>query len=1199
VLPSIISDLSACPTPEKGWEIPEEVSSQLADPDFFKRRPVDLLIGGGIFFDVLGIERRPFNLETLWLQNSQFGWIVTGELRASCLAGVNSFGASLETVWKALHLEEDMNYGRLSKPNSKILEEKEVVQHFQNTAIRNADGRFVLRLPIKMNADKLGDSITMATSRFLSVERRIQKDPYLCTEYIRFMQEYLEMGHMQEVRNEPSIPSNSYYLPHHAVQKTSSLTTKVRVVFDASARTSSGISLNDILMRGPIVQEDLFAILSRFRRHQHVITSDIEKMFRQVAIAEPDWDLQRILWRNNPSESLRTYRLVTVTYGTTPASYMTTQCLVKLAEEFCEHYPKASTVIKQDFYMDDLMTGCDTEAECYRLQQEVSMILNSAKLPLRKWCSNSQAVLQCISKEEQDPLFTLNINDDDTVKSLGLCWKPIADEFHFQITDVPENCNLTKRTLLSQLNRIFDPLGFLTPVLVKGKIFLKQLWQLRIDWDTPLQEDLQRKWVSYYEDLQILKNLSIPRKSIFSISQKIEMHGFCDASLEAYGACIYVRSLGHDGIWHSQLLCSKTRVAPLKGITVPRLELNGAHLLVQLVVKISDAWKINPLEFQLWTDSMVVLSWLNSDSSRLKTYVSNRVTQIIEVSNPSQWRHVKTNDNPADIISRGVRAQELSTSTIWWHGPFWLSESTDCWVSTPIQPILEAELPEQRPLRLALLVTSPIKDLVNSYSSWPRLVRAVGWILKFIEYVGSKREEPRAKYLTVQNLRAAQRALLQTAQEEAFGKEIAALQQQKDVSHRSKLKSLNPLLKNKLLVVGGRLEYAMITAEQRTPIILPADHRVTRLIFIERHRSLLHCGPLALLADVRRQYWPVRGRLTARSVVKRCVDCVRAKPKFQHPLMAPLPKQRVTCTRPFTNTGVDFAGPLTIRSGIRGRPGKKAWIAIFVCFSTKAAHIEAVEDLTSSAFIASLRRFCSRRGKPDKIWSDNGTNFVGARRELTTFTRGIESLSAAEDINWHFNPPSTPHFGGIWESCVKSAKHHLSRIVKDAHLTLSELQTLLCQIEACLNSRPLSPLSSSPDDLEPLTPAHFLIGGPITLPPEPDLTSQQLSGLRRWKLVQALMQSFWTRWTSEYLPQLQVRGKWTTATKPLAVGDVVIVREDNMAPCKWKMARITHLHPGRDGHIRVVTIRTANGTETKRPVLKLCLLPVEEEFEDS
>ncbi|XP_015377908.1 PREDICTED: uncharacterized protein LOC107172143 [Diuraphis noxia] len=257
--------------------------------------------------------------------------------------------------------------------------------------------------------------------------------------------------------------------------------------------------------------------------------------------------------------------------------------------------------------------------------------------------------------------------------------------------------------------------------------------------------------------------------------------------------------------------------------------------------------------------------------------------------------------------------------------------------------------------------------------------------------------------------------------------------------------------------------------------------------------------------------------------------------------MAPLPKERVTCTRPFSNTGVDFADPLTIRSGFRGRPGKKAWITIFVCFSTKAVHIEAVEDLTSSAFIAILRRFCSRRGKPNKIWSDNGTNFVGARRELAIYTKDIESQSANEGINWHFkldiNCTLWRNLGKLW--------------------------------------------------------------GPITLPPEPDLTSQQISGLRRWRLVQALMQTFWSRWTSEYLPQIQVTGKWTTASKTLAIGEVVIVKEDNMAPYKWKMARIICLHTGKDGHTRVVTIRTANGTEIKRPVINLCYLPVEKELENN
>jgi len=1043
VLPSIVSDLSACPTPEEGWRIPEELSSQLADPEFYKRRPVDLLIGGGIFFDILGVERRSFNLETLWLQDSQLGWIVTGELRATCLAGVNSFGASLETDWKALHLGEDTTYGRLSKPNSKILEEKEVVQHFQDTAIRNADGRFVLRLPIKMNVDKLGDSITMATSRFLSVERRLQKDPYLRTEYIKFMQEYLEMGHMQEVLNETSIPSNSYYLPHHAVQKTSSLTTKVRVVFDASARSSSGISLNDILMRGPIVQEELFAILTRFRKHQHVVTSDIEKMFRQIAIAEPDWDLQRILWRNYPNESLRTYRLVTVTYGTTPASYMTTQCLVKLAEEFREYYPKASAVITQDFYMDDLMTGCDTEAECCRLQQEVSMILNSAKLPLRKWCSNSQAVLQCISRKEQDPLFTLNISDDDSVKSLGLCWKPIADEFHFQLTTVPESYKLTKRTLLSQLNRIFDPLGFLAPVLIRGKIFLQQMWATKMDWDTVLPIEMGTKWIDFYHSLEQLKNCPIPRKVIPRPANEWEIHGFCDASEEAYGACIYVRSRDKDDQWHARLLCAKTRVAPLKGATIPRLELNGALLLADLIQKISNSWKIDMHQFQLWTDSMVVLSWLNSQGIRLKTYVQNRVEQILELTETKQWHHVLSEENPADMISRGIPAVELKDARLWWHGPNWLVTESSTWKKSE-NLIEEQELPEQRPIKLALITTTPLDELFKHYSSWRRLVNAIAWLSRFVSYIKLKRTMNFPSYLTVPELKNAETIILKQVQSECFSKEITTLKKQNEVPRNSKLRNLCPFLHDGLLLVRGRLQNAIIPAQQKHPIVIPAAHRIVRLIFEDRHREFLHCGPQSLLAEVRRRFWPLKGRLMARSVTLKCVRCVKSKPTFSQPLMAPLPQARVQCSRPFTVTGVDFAGPLIIRSGLRRVAGSKAWISIFVCFSTRAVHLEVVEDLTSNAFVAALRRFMSRRGRCLKIYSDNGTNFVGAQKELNAAIDKSIPVLASDGIEWHFNPPSAPHFGGLWESAVKSAKSHLTKMMGEAKLTLGELTTLLC-----------------------------------------------------------------------------------------------------------------------------------------------------------
>lgn len=284
--------------------------------------------------------------------------------------------------------------------------------------------------------------------------------------------------------------------------KTASITTKVRVVFDASARGTNGRSLNDMLVRGPTVQDDIFAILSRLRKHRYVLMADVEKIYRQIKIAPEDCDLQRIVWRSRPSDELRSYRLLRITYGTAPASFMATQCLVALADEFEKEYPRTSKSIRKDFYMDDLMTGSETEEGCLRLHREIANILESAKLPLRKWCSNPSYIREQFGKGNEDPFFSLEIDKEDTVKSLGLCWKPVADEFRFNISKNKERRQLTKRILLSDLNRVFDPSGFLTPVLIKGKIFLKQLWQLKADWDAVLSNEIQEKWSTYYKELE-------------------------------------------------------------------------------------------------------------------------------------------------------------------------------------------------------------------------------------------------------------------------------------------------------------------------------------------------------------------------------------------------------------------------------------------------------------------------------------------------------------------------------------------------------------------------------------------------------------------------------------------------------------------------------------------------------------------------
>ncbi|XP_008182965.1 uncharacterized protein LOC103309405 [Acyrthosiphon pisum] len=1195
ILPIVIDALPSCSKPKGGWEIPEELVPQLADPSFDSTGSVDLLIGGGIFYDLIEPARIRSQRGAVCLQDSKFGWLVTGEVGTISLLATCSIGEACEDNLRILSNYESEVYGVTSKPNKKCIEEQKALKHFEETARRDETGRFVLRLPLKSDARTVGRTLEMATARFLSVERRLQREPELRLQYTQFMEEYLKMGHMKIVSKEESQPSAAFYLPHHPVMKLSSLTTKLRVVFDASAKSTSNLSLNDVLLCGPTVQDDLVTILMRFRKHQVVITADVEKMFRQIRVAEEDQDWQRIVWRSPPDKALELYRLATVTYGTTSASFMATNCLVSLSEEAKQKYPEASKIIRHDFYMDDLMTGASTVDECCQLQKQIDSILESAHLPLRKWCSNSTEVLERIGDSSDDPLFALQIGEDEIIKSLGLSWKPALDAFQFIVEQKAFMAKSTKRTLLSDLNRIFDPLGFLAPVLVRGKIFLQQLWQLKIEWDQQLPEELSNRWYTFYQEFNDLSYLPIPRKCIPYQSVEVEIHGFCDASEEAYGSAIYVRSKDCTGYWHSRLLCARTRVAPLKGSTIPRLELGGALTLTQLSIKVSEALEMDVKKFYLWTDSMVVLGWLNSQTCRLKTFVANRVEEILETTQPEQWRHVATSENPADILSRGTTPNNLQSMNLWWQGPHWLASESDEFKKSIITN-QNQDLPEQRKIKLALLAVNPLGNLFQHYSNWRNLLCAVAWISRFLRYLKAKKNLDVPKYLTVSELKSAEITVLKHVQKEVFAREMLELKKGNDVGRKSKLKGLSPYLEDGLILVGERLGYAQIPERQKHPIVLPNGHRVSKLIFESKHRELLHCGPQSLLADIRRVYWPIKGRITARSVISKCVRCARAKPQFAQPLMGQLPRQRVNVSPPFAVTGVDFAGPLIVRSGVRRIVGTKAWISLFVCFSTRAIHLEVVENLSSGAFVAALRRFMAQRGRCVKIYSDNGTNFVGAQKELNIPIHQSIPVIAKEGVEWHFNPPSAPHFGGLWESAVKSAKHHLTRMLGEAKLTIGELNTLLCQIEACLNSRPITPMGHDPSEPEALTPAHFLIGRPITLMPEVDLTQENPGGMRRWKYVQHLSQTFWKRWHAEYLPQMQVRGKWITKKGPLKIDDIVIIKEDHVPPTKWKLGRVIKVHPGVDGEIRVVTVRIGSGTEMKRPTVKLCRLPTDKDI---
>ncbi|GBN52766.1 hypothetical protein AVEN_10892-1, partial [Araneus ventricosus] len=597
-----------------------------------------------------------------------------------------------------------------------------------------------------------------------------------------------------------------------------------------------------------------------------------------------------------------------------------------------------------------------------------------------------------------------------------------------------------------------------------------------------------------------------------------------------------IRCVTHSGLIQTKLVCSKSRVSPLKPITVPRLELSAALLLARLMQKIVPVLDLPLDKVCLWTDSTIVLAWLNMQPHMLKTFVSNRVAKIQSLCSNSQWRHVSSKCNPADVLSRGADAKDLRDNDLWWQGPeFLLRDITDpeeC--PYPKDKTYEQEL--KRNVTVSCAVTNDsdfldkLLDLTNNYS---KLIRILSFCCRFLKNCLHKNVE--TGFLTATELDNAEQLLIKQVQSTTFAKEITALQDGKSVPVSSKLKSLDPFLdSNSVLRVGGRLKNANLDYDAKHQIILPNGHKITKLIFEFYHKKYLHVGAQGLLHQVRLRYWPLNGKSTARMIVHNCVICYKNKPVIADQIMGNLPKERVTPILAFTNCGIDFCGPFLIkfknqRKGIYS----KIYVAIFICLSTKAIHLETVSDLSSEAFIASLKRFIARRGKMAMIITDNATNFKGAKSELNRLFNLIrkpdESLAnylSSERINWKLIPPRSPNFGGLWEAGVKSFKYHLKRTIGLYKVTLEEFNTIIIQIEGILNSRPLSPLSSDINEYEVLTPAHFLIGRPITAIPEPEIINISDNKLSRWQQLTKFTQIIWKMWQREYLNHLQQRYKW-------------------------------------------------------------------------
>lgn len=894
--------------------------TQLADPNFHISNHIDVLIGADYFFGLLQEGQVKLNNQGLTLQRTVFGWVAAGRPNNSSRRQAVSLSVSsnenspldidyaLRRFWE---IESISNNTQLLSPEEQLCED-----NFREAFQKTEDGRFIVKLPFKRSPNSLGNSMNSAVQRLRSMERRFIRDPEFKDLYHKFMLEYHELQHMEEIP-QSEINDSGFYLPHHGVLRTSSSTTKLRVVFDGSAKSSSGISLNDCLAVGPTIQSTLYSILLRFREHHTVFSADVEKMYRQVRISKDDTQYQKIVWRSSPTEPIRHYRLLTVTYGLASASFLATRTLKQIAQENQKALPLASKIIERDIYVDDLMSGSDTEQDAIQLQREITDLLKKHGFILRKWSSNTAAILQKIDKDDQthDPK---EINDhieesNKAVKILGMNWNPSTDEFTFS-SDIQCSQILTKRIVLSQASRLFDPIGWLAPVVVSVKIFIQQLWAANLDWDEPLPERRAKEWLRMVEQMEQVNQIRIPRSIFANKRSTVEMHGFCDASQYAYAAVVFFRIESITGEVSCKLISAKTKVAPIKQATLPRLELCGALLLTNLLNLIKGETQLTISEIHCWTDSRIVLDWLASHPRRWKTFVGNRTAEILNSWPRKHWKHVPTLDNPADCASRGLSPQELKSHKLWCSGPDWLVQTTDNW------PIQQAGY-------------GPIQEKSNQLYSFTNTVHNP-WI-----------DDQFERYSSFRKLQ-----------------------------------------------------------------------KVLAFMF----RSLTNCR----------------------------------KPK--------------------------------------------------------------------------------------------GTRTGG------TYLNREEVFQAVHRIYKY------------------EQKKCYSNEAKSLHTSKSIVKT---------------------SSIKSLTPLHFLIGHAANKIPEVDITHLKPTHLARWQMVQQISQHFWKRWHVEYLTSLQVRQKWQETQKSMKINDIVVVKDENSSPNQWLLGKVIKTHPGSDGKVRVVTLKTKSG-EMKRPIHKVCILPV-------
>lgn len=1118
---------------------------QMEDKDPKPFLPIHLILGASEYAAIKTTERprvgRPGEPVA---EKTKFGWTIM------------SPGRDIDHTNMLLTQTSHVDYEELCRLDVMGLQDvpehdqRAVYAEFREQLVRHPEGWYETGLPWK------GGHPPLPNNKAGSLRRLAQLQPKL--QHLGVAEKYAETIEQQksegivEIASEPP-QGKEFYIPHKPVVRMAAESTKLRIVYDASARANQNApSLNDCLYPGPPLQNHIWNVLVRMRFNPVALTGDLKQAFLQVRIKKEERDALRFHWKTHQEAEVETLRFTRALFGLTSSPFLLGGVIENHFDSWEARNPELIAELRRSLYVDDLVSGKPTVKEAQDLKRGAIKVFEDAKFTLHKWHSNVSALEESETRTENEETFAkqqLGTQKGEESSLLGLPWNKLKDQI--SVIFPKNNAVRTKRGLLRNLATIYDPLGLVSPLTLKGKFIFRDVCISKVAWDAQLPEQIAKEWLQWEkilpQEVVVPRCLTIQQEQI----EEIELHAFGDASAKGVAAAVYSIVRQQSGV-NVGLVAAKARLAK-QGLTIPRLELVAAHMATNLIINVKQALEGMPVtQLHGWLDSLVVLHWLKG-GGQYKQFVANRVRKM--QSHPEvSWHHVPTEENPADLGSRGGQVTDCKP---WWSGPVWLSNK-DAWppdIVTRASPETQAEAKATKELFARAEATNDPLDEILAKFTLTKAMRVSAWVARFARNIRLPKQERDSGPLTTQEMRD---------QHTTWTKRAQANHETSEDEERLGLQVND----QGLLECRGRLQ-------GHYPIYLPDQHPYTLKLVEDAHQRTLHGGVGLTMARVRQNHWIPRLRRLAKRVIKQCYGCRRFQARaVAKPPPGNLPLDRTEGDRPFQAVGVDFAGPIMYR--ISKKTQGKAYVILYACCLTRAIYLELTKSMETGEFLQSLKRLIARKGRPEKIYSDNAKTFLAAAQWLKKVQQDekFHHFLTNQNIKWQFNLSRAPWWGGQFERLVGVVKHALYKAIGNSCLGWTELQDVLLDVEVTLNNRPLSYLE---DDIEMpvLTPNSIQFVGSTQLPELEPHREDDRDLRKRAKYLRRCKETMWNRWTKEYLRGLRERHNLKHSQKPCAldVGDVVIIQSEERNRGKWSLGVIEELYPGRDGIIRAAKLR--------------------------